>query len=681
MMFIKLFQELSKKDIAFAGGKGASLGEMTQVNLPVPPRFVILSSAFERFSDETNINVEIDAKLHTVDKNIIHTVEEASQKIQAIILQTKIPQDIAEEIQKEFKNLGSKYVAVRSSATVEDGFTAAWAGQLDSFLNVTKENLLENVRQCWASLFTPQAIFYRFEKNFHKQKISVAVVVQKMVESEKSGIVFSVHPVTQDRNQIIIEAGYGLGEAIVSGSITPDAYVVEKEPRRIIDKNINTQERMLARAKDGGDEWQSISKEKRKKSVLDDKQIMELTNLVLKIETHYKFPQDIEWAFEKGKFYIVQSRPITTLRDVNNKNDDIIKFIKNHKFYKQLTHPFMPVIYFESIMKSYDNNPLQEKLNIKKLPNVIEVLRNKFEGWDDQNIQKITNRKEIKLVIDQGRKTMKQYNGLIKILLQQNYLKLKNDEFAEAVKLLDGICTEIYQTYIYFIHEFFETDDKDLVKLLPEVRMELSGFVDKIYECCVAFVENLDKRFKDVSETVLWHSSFEDLIFLLKNPGSIKNFKKRMRGKKESIVFVYDNNQLHIIKNQKQIERIISILEERKEKINVVNKITGNIVFRGKSKGRVVKLLEKDYPNAKGILSGKKNYILVTPMTRPKIVPYMKKATAFITDEGGITCHAAIVSRELKKPCIVGTKIATQVLKDGDLVEVDAEKGTVKIIS
>jgi pyruvate,water dikinase len=312
-MFTKIFQNLSKNDVSIAGGKGASLGEMTQDGIPVPLGFVVLSGAFERFIKETDLNVEIDAKLHKVDHNAMHTVEKASEKIQALILNTKIPGDIANEVKEKFKKLDAKYVAVRSSATVEDSSSAAWAGQLDSFLNTTEENLLENVRKCWASLFTPRAIFYRFEQNLYKQKISVAVVVQKMVESEISGIAFSVHPVTQDKNQLIIEAGYGLGEAIVSGSITPDGYIVEKEPRRIIDKNINTQERMLVRAKNGGNEWQDIPKEKGEKAVFDDEQIMKLTDLILKIENHYKSPQDIEWAFEKEEFYITQSRPITTL--------------------------------------------------------------------------------------------------------------------------------------------------------------------------------------------------------------------------------------------------------------------------------------------------------------------------------------------------------------------------------
>lgn len=312
---IKSISELAREDVILAGGKGASLGEMTKAGISVPPGFVILSSAFEKFLEETDLNIEIDAILDLVNHKEMHTIENASEKIEVLILRADMPQDIELEIQKFFKNLNSKYVAVRSSATAEDSASAAWAGQLESYLNTTEGTLLGNVKKCWASLFTPRAIFYRFEKDLHKQKISVAVVVQKMVESEKSGIAFSVHPVTQDRNQLIIEAGFGLGEAIVSGQITPDSYVVEKQPRRIIDININGQERGLYRKENGGNEWRDIPIGQRKKQVLSNQEILELSEIVLGIENHYGFPCDIEWAFEKGKFYITQSRPITTLQN------------------------------------------------------------------------------------------------------------------------------------------------------------------------------------------------------------------------------------------------------------------------------------------------------------------------------------------------------------------------------
>lgn len=310
--WVKPFSELSKDDASIAGGKGASLGEMTQAGIPVPPGFVVLSNAFERFLEETDLNVEIDAVLDSVNLKEMQTIENASEKIQALILGAKMPEDIASEIELDFKKLDAQYVAVRSSATAEDSVSAAWAGQLDSFLNTTKENLLTNVQKCWASLFTPRAIFYRFEKELHKQKISVAVVIQKMVQSEISGIAFSVHPVTKNPNQIIVEAGYGLGEAIVSGSITPDSYVIEKDNKKIISKNISEQKKAIVKSEDLNN-WVMVDRNRRSVQKLSDKDILSLSEIIIKIENHYGFPCDIEWAYEKGKIYIVQSRPITTL--------------------------------------------------------------------------------------------------------------------------------------------------------------------------------------------------------------------------------------------------------------------------------------------------------------------------------------------------------------------------------
>jgi len=317
MEIVQDLTKINRKDVTLVGGKGASLGEMLKAEIPVPTGFVILSSAFEKFLEETDLNVEIDAILDSVNHKEIHTVEGASKKIKALILRAEMSQDIAAEIQKFFKNLNSKYVAVRSSATAEDSASVAWAGQLESYLNATEKNLLENVKKCWASLFTPRAIFYRYEKDLHRHKISVAVVVQKMVESEKSGIAFSVHPVTQAKNQLIIEAGFGLGEAIVSGQITPDSYVVEKQPRRIIDKNIQTQTKGLYRAENGGSEWRDIPKELTEKQSLSDKEILELTEQILQIEDVFGYPVDVEWATENGGFVFLQARPITTLKTFN----------------------------------------------------------------------------------------------------------------------------------------------------------------------------------------------------------------------------------------------------------------------------------------------------------------------------------------------------------------------------
>lgn len=314
MKFIKPFKNLSKRNVPLAGGKGASLGEMIQVKIPVPSGFVVLASAFDRFLEETDLGVEIEAVMHKVKHKDINSVEQASEKIRDLINDVKFPKDIGDEIIKEFDKLKAKYVAVRSSATAEDSSIASWAGELESYLNVEKKNLLESVKSCWSSLFTPRAIFYRYEKKLHKQKVSVAVVIQKMVQSEISGICFTVHPVTKDKDQMVIEAGYGLGEVIVGGRITPDTYIVHKHKNKfdILDKNISRQEIMITKTKTGTKETK-VPKSKQAKQKLIDKQILKLAQICQKIENHYQFPQDIEWAFEKGRFFITQSRPITTL--------------------------------------------------------------------------------------------------------------------------------------------------------------------------------------------------------------------------------------------------------------------------------------------------------------------------------------------------------------------------------
>ena len=314
MQFIKFFSGITKKDVDIAGGKGASLGEMTNAKIPVPPGFVILSNAFEYFLKENNLHLKIQTILKKVNHEDIKKVEKASKEIETMILAGKIPKDLLVEIKDSFKKLDSKYVAVRSSATAEDGAANAWAGQLDSFLNTTSKILELNIKKCFASLFTPRAIFYRFEKELNESFISLAVVVQKMVNSEKAGVAFSVHPVTEDRNQIIIEGSWGLGEAIVSGQVTPDGYVVAKNSKDILDINIATKSRGLFRKENGGNVWKKIPNKKAEMECLNNKEILKLSEIIIQIEKHYGFPCDIEWAYEKGKFYITQSRPITTLK-------------------------------------------------------------------------------------------------------------------------------------------------------------------------------------------------------------------------------------------------------------------------------------------------------------------------------------------------------------------------------
>ena len=242
MTFIKLFADLHKTDAAIAGGKRASLGEMTNAGIPVPPGFVVLADAFEHFLAETDLTQEVMAQFDKVHIEDVASVERASEALYVLITSAKMPADIAAEIMTAHQTLGAEFVAVRSSATAEDSSVASWAGELESYLNTTTGQVLANVKRCWASLFTPRAIVYRHEKNMDSVHVSVAVVIQTMVQSEVAGITFTVHPITHDHNQMIIEACYGLGELIVGGMVTPDAYVIDKRDGILIDVNISEPE-------------------------------------------------------------------------------------------------------------------------------------------------------------------------------------------------------------------------------------------------------------------------------------------------------------------------------------------------------------------------------------------------------------------------------------------------------
>lgn len=314
MKNIKRLDEFEPQHNETSGGKGKSLSIMLSQKINVPNGFAILSNTFDGFLKQSNLNQEIDLILQDVDKNVMRTIEHASEQIQELILNTIFPKDLELEIFNEYKKMNMNLVAVRSSATAEDSIEHAWAGQLDTFLNTNKEDLIKNIQKCWASLYTPRAIFYRFQKDLNHHSISVAVIVQNMIQSEISGVAFSVHPVTQDFNELIIEAGYGLGEAIVSGKVTPDSYMVKKDSFKIIDKYISKQDKKLIFSENNKNNiWKDILGADLNSQKLSDEQIQKLSEIIIKIENFYNKPQDIEWAYFQEEFYITQSRPITTL--------------------------------------------------------------------------------------------------------------------------------------------------------------------------------------------------------------------------------------------------------------------------------------------------------------------------------------------------------------------------------
>ena len=326
--YIKWFEEIHKEDIPMVGGKGANLGELTQNGLDVPPGFCVTAGAYDYFIDEAGVGREIKSIIEKLDVEDSAALQVASADIRKIIIESDIPEDLIKNIKKAYSDLGKSIdmtnveVAVRSSATAEDLPEASFAGQQDTYLHISgEEELVEHVRRCWASLWTSRAIYYREHQGFDHFEVSLSVVIQKMVNSGKSGVMFTANPINNSRNEIMINASWGLGEAVVSGSVTPDEYLVMKNNNRIEEKHIAEKTSVIVKKEDGVgtvevETRDYLGAEYISKQCLTDKEIIELANYGKKIEELYGSVQDIEWGFDRdtSKLYILQSRPITTLK-------------------------------------------------------------------------------------------------------------------------------------------------------------------------------------------------------------------------------------------------------------------------------------------------------------------------------------------------------------------------------
>ena len=322
------FSQIDKNDTNSVGGKAANLGELTRAGLPVPNGFTVTAGAYFNFIEASNLKEKIKFLLEKVDINNSNLLNETSSLIKKSIEASKLPESLAKEIIISYKKLSkdsSALVAVRSSATAEDLPQASFAGQQSTFLNIKgDQQLLDAIKKCWASLFEARAIFYRVQNDFDHFKVGIAVPVQKMVQSEVSGVMFTIDPTNNDKRKIVIEAVYGLGETIVQGKVTPDHYEVDKQTFKIVKKELGDQTKQLVKI---GTKTREIpvSKAYRKKQKLNDNKIIELAKLGKKIENHYLFPQDIEWALENDKLYIVQTRPVTTIKLIEKTSKEHIE--------------------------------------------------------------------------------------------------------------------------------------------------------------------------------------------------------------------------------------------------------------------------------------------------------------------------------------------------------------------
>ncbi|MBI2047345.1 phosphoenolpyruvate synthase [Candidatus Pacearchaeota archaeon] len=334
--YVKWLSELSNKDVSIAGGKGASLAEMFNLKMPVPPAFIITAQAFSYFIEHAGLKEKILGILSTTDINNTAELDENAKNIREMIENAELPEDLQNDVIEAYEALSFDedalkdatpnaaailkysrepvFVAVRSSATTEDLADASFAGQQETFVNVKGNNMLiDAAKKCAASLFTARAIYYREKKGFKHESSLLAIVVQKMINSEKSGVIFSHDPMSQKDN-IVIEAVFGLGEGIVSGMISPDHYVVSRE-LKIAEKKISEKKIAIIRNSQGRTEQVELTAERSAQQALAEYELKKLAAYAIEIEEHYKKPQDIEFGIESGHIYILQSRPITTLKE------------------------------------------------------------------------------------------------------------------------------------------------------------------------------------------------------------------------------------------------------------------------------------------------------------------------------------------------------------------------------
>jgi pyruvate, water dikinase len=311
------FERLSRSDVPFAGGKGANLGELTAAGFPVPPGFVIGAPAYAAFCEETGLRAEIEARLSGVDVEDTAALSRVADEIRAMVESKRMPGWLEEAIVDSYRRLGGEVagiaVAVRSSATAEDTESASFAGMNETFLNVRGEaEVVEAVRRCWSSLFGARTVFYRAKRGFGQADMDIAVVVQRQIDAIRAGVMFTIDPSSGATDRLVIEGSFGLGEAVVSGSVAPDRYLVEKATLELTAREIRSKELMIKPRAGGGTVTRALPRDQAELPVLSDEEARSIARLGKRIEAHYGAPQDTEWAIDAhGKVWMLQSRPIT----------------------------------------------------------------------------------------------------------------------------------------------------------------------------------------------------------------------------------------------------------------------------------------------------------------------------------------------------------------------------------
>lgn len=586
------------------GGKADSLLKLKKNGLNVPEFFIIDVNDYKEFLEENNLIESIEKLLK----------ENRRSEISSIILNGKIGSKLENKIKREFKKLNCSLVSVRSSAMNEDGKNKAFAGQYESYLNVSFEDLLEKIKLCWIS-------FYQENVNEYCKSDDVFgmnVIVQSMINSEYAGVAFSIDPTSDTNNYSIIELVQGLGENLVSGKITPTKFLIRKATN-YIDLKI-------------GD----IS--------IDNKIIEELERLVLKIEKIYKCPMDIEYAIKDSLIYILQARPITTTN------------IGLKSFSLSITRPKSIIeieIYFKGEYEGIKN--VTRGLYYFKPLFVYNVEHDNVEiYYNDIDLEE-----DPRLMYYYMDKDFDELKNYFDDVIKEDIIYIKDSMQKKRKTNIDELVKRIIHIYPFISLGQLAGHFEDITPRLKEFLIDFRNNYDYIIHDASDFI------IKEIREDLpLEYKKYADFITLdeyIHELPSLNVLESRKCG------YIYFE-KLHTTYDYKKwfTDNNISI------KVDSNISLTGDVAYPKDAKGKVcIVYNEKDFDKFK------EGDILVTPMTIPKFMKVIKMSSGIITDEGGITCHASIVARELKISCVVGCKNATKVLKDGDIVQIDGASGNI----
>lgn len=669
--------ELDASAVSLAGGKGASLGELVRAGVPVPPGFVVASDAFRAFMQAADPDGSVAAIIRRLDTGEIEATAGAEQVL-AQLAGAAVPFEVERAVVEAAAALGATRVSVRSSATCEDSGASAWAGQLETYLDVRPGQIVERMRDCWLSLFRPAALAYGAAHGYGAGQVAVGVVVQQMVESEVSGIGFSVHPVTQEPGVMLIEACLGLGEAIVSGKIVPDQFIVERGSDRILDRAIGPQTKGLFMESDSPQaEWRNVE-QRGGEQKLPDEEILEYAKLLAGIEDHYGHPVDTEWARSGGRFHVLQARPITTLAAEYKQ-----KLIDQSEAWKFLVRRPMSLVEASIWAHWIDSQHAADTLGIvadRALSIQDETgLANDFlaerdvaagmayvaELFGNQRQRVIDTLLRGEEITRQSKARLQAGAGAF-----DNFVEAA-DYFAEAAQY-----TTVFPAWMLIAYEEHAWDDAEVRALAeslrsrtlyPSIEREIIDPMAAQAAAAVGFSEPEHApavtTWSELRRGVLDRDLLE---YRLEQVRAGRRFLFQSLDGDDDVRFVSQSG--YLLMRLRQQRKLVHGQQP--------DTITGQAAWPGIYRGRARLVLT---PDAIGH-AFEDGEVLVSIQSSPELMPLLRRSGAIVTDDGGIACHAAIIARELRKPTLIGTRQATTLIRTGDLVEVDTYAQQVRIL-